>query len=507
MNLFQNLFIGTLISVIQCADFPRPNIIGINDQSFVNTKGLNSADLESRNDKLQTDINPSVHEYNAFWESFENSGVMPSSSPVDCPTGYIQFPPDASGLKSNGGRYNHLHCYSEGTIDIFKAFLSSDYDHDWESAGVVWCAPVIFRDPNCLGMPAGSAEAGPKNYSSTYADYIQTLSGTQAQIESYHYSPATDNPLADNATKPDGAVIESAFDASGCSCVPKDEFMPDFQDFAVFLGNDLMNGEAGRFKHFVVWNENANSVWFDLSPTISTISPITPADQQLWINKYAAMISAFSDSVPSDSYVYASIDRWFGVPPVLTTWNIGRVHIGSENLITGLWDVLGTKTDWSLALHPYGSLYAQEFNFENQIVSAYDAATISDVAAFQRQQLQRIDPSALTDPNDTPQLVIALTEQGFPSSDPENSPDGQALKICQFHDIVIDVPGLYYVAHNDFQNSGSDQYGLVPADIDPTLTNSDSAVTYKAYMATNPVTWKKDPTNYCCSVNSSLGCP
>ncbi len=283
--------------------------------------------------------------------------------------------------------------------------------------------------------------------------------------------------------------------------------MPDLEDYASFLGHDIMGGEPGGFHHYIVWNEVANSIWTDLSPSISTTTAITPADQQTWINKYAAMIKAFSDNVPAGSFVYASTDRWWGVPPVLTTWNIGRVHIGSQNLIIGLWNTLGTDTDWSLALHPYASIYGQEFNFENGIVDAYNPATVIDVANFQLQQLTRVNPTASKDPSVTPQLVIALTEQGFPSSDPKNTPDMQALKICQFHDVVSKVPGLYYVAHNDFQKSGSDPYGLVSTDAGDALTNAATSVTYQAYKATNPANWKKDASNYCCTTNSTLGCP
>ena len=144
---------------------------GVNDQAYVNTMSLDAATLEARNDQVQTDTNPSVHEHNVYWESFGNSGVMPSASGITCPAGYVQHPEDVSGLKVNGGRYNHFHCYTQGVIDTFQAFLGSDFDHGWGSAAVIWCAPVAFRDPGCLGMPEGAIESGPANFSESLSTY------------------------------------------------------------------------------------------------------------------------------------------------------------------------------------------------------------------------------------------------------------------------------------------------------------------------------------------------
>ena len=59
------------------------------------------------------------------------------------------------------------------------------------------------------------------------------------------------------------------------------------------------------------------------------------------------------------------------VPPVLTSWAIGRNHIGTENLLLGLWQELGVSVPWALAVHCYGDVDAMELHGENGIVDAY----------------------------------------------------------------------------------------------------------------------------------------
>ncbi len=127
-------------------------------------------------------------------ETAEISGVMPSAMGITCPAGCVQHPEDVSGLKVNGGRYNHFHWFTQGVIDIFQAFLGSDFDHGWELAALIWCAPVAFRDPSCLGILEGAVESGPANLCESYAQYIQTLSGGIGTCRLSHWqqlSPAS----------------------------------------------------------------------------------------------------------------------------------------------------------------------------------------------------------------------------------------------------------------------------------------------------------------------------
>ncbi len=134
--------------------------MGLDDQSYVNLKGLDEDAIATRNDAIKADIQPSVHRYNMYWDSFENA-VEGSDSPIDCPTGYTQFPADSSGLKSNGGKYNRYHCYSDGTTKLARSLLRADSEQGWQSAAIVWCPPKFYRNPNCLGMPDSSTESAP----------------------------------------------------------------------------------------------------------------------------------------------------------------------------------------------------------------------------------------------------------------------------------------------------------------------------------------------------------
>ena len=102
------------------------------------------------------------------------------------------------------------------------------------------------------------------------------------------------------------------------------------------------------------------------------------------------------------------------MPPVLTEWNIGRCHMGTENLLLGVWQTLGVSIDWSLVLHVYGGVNDLEFNGENGIVDAYGFATLTDVAAWQNQQLAAAiaaNPSTTYTVDTAPQRFLAATEQ------------------------------------------------------------------------------------------------
>ncbi len=314
-----------------------------------------------------------------------------------------------------------------------------------------------------------------------------------------------DSPLQGNASLPE-ASVESAFDGLGCSCVPTDEAIPDYRDFAVYMVTDLPEDDSNKFTHFIVSNEVANSIWHDMSPDIDVTKPLTPTDQQKWIDKYVLMMKAFIDVVGPEALTYVSIDRWFSVPPVLTDWKIGRVHMGGRNLLIGLWNALGTSSPFSIATHPYGEPDKREFDGENGSVEALTFATINDLADFQRQQLQRVSPGTSDDPADTPQMIIAATEQGVQNT-VTSEPD-RAKYICQAYTQAKASPNLFWVAFNDFQTQGSNTWGLVSNDVDDILSSDSTSkdLAYQAFKATNDKNWGVNAANFCCST-FKLGCP
>ena len=480
-------------------NFARPsNIIGIDDLAYTNNIGIssNKQALLQRYHQMQADIQPNTHRFNVYWSSYESSPVPSSVTPVDCPPGFRLL---------GGAPYLKYRCISEGAEAQIQGQLSVDAEMGWQSAAIIWCAPAMYRDPQCLGMPEGAVESAPDTPSAAYDIFktalIQNQGNTQLNIDSVLQETAAVIEEYTNST--DSAGIESASDASGCSCVPTDAFMDDWQDFVTYVS--LLKADDGSshgFTHYVIWNENANNVWADLSPSIDPLQPIPPDGVQLWINKIADLMRRAHTAIAVSgrpSLMYLSTDRLWEVPPTLTDWNIGRAHIGTKNLMDGIWQALGVDIDWSLAVHAYGVPLNQELDVASGI-SAYTFATLGQIAAYMSQNLGAVSGNT----TDAPQLLMSATEQGWTSSTTDDNT--RATYICQAHSLSLALQGMVFVSHNDFQNYGSDIYSLVPASVDQNLDNGATSVTYQAYSSLNPSTWGMSSNHWCCQ-NVQVGCP
>ena len=483
------------------------NKMAIDDQSFVLYEGLDQPTIAARNQKLQSDMAPSVHRYNMFWSSFESSNTPSSDSPISCDGGYYMVPADSSGLKANGGKYNRYRCISGGQEALAQQLLQADAAAGWESAAIVWCAPVYARDPGCMGQPEVATESAPDNYTDTYANFTITQSAISATVSNQLPLLVEPPQVLENSTSGNIAA-ESALDSSGCSCVPSDAFMPDFQDFMAYLG-DRVNSGAARFGHYIIWNECANAYWTDMSPRIDVTQVVTPEGQQIWVNTYANMIKLAQAVVQQPALVYVSTDRWWGVPPVLTSWNVGRAHMGTQNLLLGLWNTLGLETEWSLVLHVYGTIDSNEMNMENGIVNAYGWPTVYIVAAWQQQQLESAianTPGTSYTVDNAPQRILAATEQGWQAS--QNDDPTRAKWMCQAFNYAQGVPNLAWLSWFDFQlpNNAPDDWSMILGGIDADLDNAANSVTYQAMAASNPAKWGVDGSNYCCA-SVGVGCP
>lgn len=313
------------------ADFASPDVssyafpahkMALDDQNFVLTNSVSGQDLSDRNDRIKADLGVGVHRYNAFWNSFESSGTPSSASPLACQPGYYQVPADASFLRENGGKYAKFRCVSGGQEQLFKQFLEKDREQGWESAAIIWCAPVYARDPSCLGQPETAVESAPLNYSDAYANFTSVQTAVQARVESV--TPTLVQPRGLEGNSSDGTVAESAFDSSGCSCVPADAYLDDYQDFVRYLG-DSVNTDQGRFSHYIVFNEAANSNWFDLSPRVDVTKVASSEDQALWVSIYADLIRRTVAAAQQPALVYASTDRWWGVSSSIPHFVINSV--------------------------------------------------------------------------------------------------------------------------------------------------------------------------------------
>jgi len=301
--------VGSCVADFESGDvasyaFP-PHKMALDDQNYVLTESVTGQDLTDRNDVIESELGVGVHRYNAFWNSFESSGV-PSS--LECQPGYYQVPADESFLVRNGDRYAKFRCISAGQEALFRQLLQQDRAHGWESAAIIWCAPVYARDPSCLGQPEAAAQSAPADYSTAYGNFSSLQDSLQARIESV--TPVLVLPPVDPMNS-SGTAAESAFDSSGCSCVPADAYMADYQDFITYLG-DAVNSADGRFSHYIVWNECANSFWFDVSPRVDVTKVASSEDQVTWAKIYADLIRMTVAAAQQPALVYASTNRWWG---------------------------------------------------------------------------------------------------------------------------------------------------------------------------------------------------
>ena len=123
-----------------------------------------------------------------------------------------------------------------------------------------------------------------------------------------------------------------------------------------FISLTSSAGYPGNLSHFIVWNEVASNSWLNLNGA-------PDGSQAGRIATYAEMMQrayrAFAPTKPLQQggvMLYASIDSAWDAAAV-TRDNGGTIifpnHIGSKNLLNGLWSKLGLSIDWSVAVHPY----------------------------------------------------------------------------------------------------------------------------------------------------------
>lgn len=188
----------------------------------------------------------------------------------------------------------------------------------------------------------------------------------------------------------------------------------------------------------------------------------------------------------------------------MSSWRVGRCHIGSLNLLQGLWQELGAGVPWSLAVHVYGDVDAEELHGENGIVAAYGWKTIGEVADWQSEQLTaalRADPSSPYTMENAPHRILAASEQGWQAS--QNSDRERAFLLCKAWAHGDAVKNLAWISFMSFQEAGGDDFGLITGDA--TLSDAAENVLYQAYLSTAPSTWGLRSDHFCCT-QARLGC-
>lgn len=488
--LFAIAFLTSLSAQDISSGVSRPaGKFAVDDMGYVLTKGLDESTINVRNERLVSDTGAGVHRYNLYWASVEPEKVGSSKNPIDCPSGYEQMPSDASGLKSNGGKYNKYRCVRTGQITQWQELIDADASAGMQSAGILWCTAVKYRDPDCIGITQSAIESEPADASPQYTELVQQQS---ARIESAQQFLSAQQTSLNNGS----AGIEASPDASGCSCVPTLDSMPDYADFVTLLADEL----GPNLQHFIVFNEAASSLWTDMSPTVDTRSPAGPEAVSKWVEIYAQLMTETHDSLAAVGHkglVYASIDKFLSVPPYLTSWNLGRTHIGGYALLAGLWNIIGTKWEFAIGSHPYGEVFAQEFGQGND-PEAYTFVSLANLSAWSTQQRIKAggDGSVIQQ--------IAATEQGVEYA--KTSDDERAKYMCDTASAVMDVPEVTWVAMNEFQMYAGSSWGLLGESLAEDLSDAEKSIVYQSFEAWKPGVWGVDKNNYCCKTYQ-LGCP
>lgn len=388
-------------------------------------------------------------EYNLFWSRIESGTVPSSAAPVACPAGTFMAP--ASEAERVTWGFHKFRCLTTAEVTLFDQLLMRDAASGLQSGAVLWSTPPAYRYPGCQGLNFGATS------------------------------------IADG-------------------CVPRDDAMDDYEDYVNFLANRY-SGRAGygKLSHLIVWNENASAVWFNYSPVVPMRGVLSAADQNKWIAKYAQMVARTHDAAQRNTtgvMIDVSTDL-FWLPPRITATQPS--HIGNKNLIDGLWQNLGARYSWSVAVHPYGNL---------DVVPAagrYSFLNIETVAQYQAGQLQA--QGLPTTSFKYPQAYLIASEQGWPQS---IGIAKQAKFICQAQALSLQVPTLLTQAHNYFHSNepqeatagSSNQgafYGLIPFAAPTDLSTLEQYPTGLAYLATSPAVWGQNSTNYCCQ-QAGVGC-
>lgn len=412
---------------------------------------MSAAELSTRYAKLKG-LGVAYKEYNFWWSGLESSGLTSSSTPIACPAGYQLFPANEAEKVAKG--YNKYRCIHLPYLANFDNLFKRDQDAGIQTGIVMWSSPAVYRYSGCQGFAWASG------------------------------------------TLKDG-------------CVPRDDAMDDFEDYANFLASRYNGGAFGKISHFIVWNENASPGWFDYTPVTSN-TKIDSANVEKRIDKLADMMKRVHAALvrhQKGALMYVSTD-------MLWTPGLHEGHFGSKWLIDGLWARLGLNYSWSVAVHPYGDVD------QTPGEGTYTFNNLDMVVDHQNERLQQL---GVRDPSTYPQSILIASEQGWPLTTAAGMAgvtgrEYQARQICLAHDKVMSLNQVVVVAHNYFQsvepfdsveNGTSGQgafFGLIPYEIPNDLSGLETTATGKAYISTlNPGNWKQRDDHYCCDMYK-LGC-
>jgi len=375
---------------------------------------------------------------NLFWSELESANAGSSPTPLPCPTGHRMEPASEAERVRLG--FHRFRCIEAAKLARTDALFRRDRLYGFQSGAVLWSSPPAYRDPACAGTPG---------------------------------------PIGKQ------------------SCAPRPDAMDDFEDFLNLVAS-RWNGRDGRGKlsHFILWNENAAPEYFDVSPAASH-TDLSPAAVALRLDTLAEMMRRAHAALTRHqhaSLLYVSTDA-------LWASGLRPGHLGSRQLLDGLWQRLGTDYSWSVAVHPYGRVDAPAPD------SVYTYANLGMVA---RHQEERLRARGVAHPERAPQMQLIASEQGWGLRE-YGGRRGQAEQICRAHAAAMRLPTLVAEANNYFQSiepaeteaggasSQGSFFGLLPASLPPTLAGIEAVPTGQAYIATfDAEHWGRSDGHFCC---------
>ena len=412
---------------------------------------MSDADYDQRYARMKS-LGAGYREYNMYWNELENAGIPSSTTPVQCPAGQTLVPATEADRVALG--FHRFRCFDQSRIAGWDNLLTRDQANGMQSAIIMFSAPAMYRHPNCQGFL-----------------------------------------FAGNFMK-DG-------------CVPRDDAMDDFEDYANFAAARWNGGALGKISHFIVWNENASADYFDYTPYVSKTS--VAADQVAKrIDKYADMFKRVHAALMRHqrrALMYVSTD-------IFMNPNAQTGHMGNAALLEGLWTRLGVNYSWSVAVHPYGDVdktpKSGRVSFNNlEIVSQFQASHLT--------------AAGIADVASAPQYKLIASEQGWPITTAAGTAgalgrENQARQMCLAHAKIQSMPNVVAVGHNYFHSSEAQEngaggtsvqgafYGLIPFDIPNSLAGAEKTPTGRAFMSTmNPSLWNQSNDHFCCQLYK-VGC-
>ena len=409
-----------------------------------------------RYERFQDDLDLGVQKFNYYWKTAEDS-IPSSSTPLNCQQGYTLFPKDIAE-KSLLGMHKY-HCYRKRFITKWKKIFKNNADYGMQIAVVLWTAPKQYIDSGCEGF----------------------------------YFPLQKRHLREG-------------------CVPKSQYYDDYEDWVRFTAYTF-----GKWiDHYIVWNEADMLNWSDTStvkhPKAKMLKHLKAEMYRSFdiyitlLKRTAIAVSALDTSCRgktsgNKNFVYVSITGDWYSRKIKVHNKDGEIDIRwrNMNLLDYVWKHIGLKYAWSIAVHPYGPVYAKSKEMLR-------FSTLKELSSYQKKKIDHYKQST--------QSWLEYPQSRLFASEQNVGVDNEVEKakfICESYDVGLKMPELVAMTHNHFQDnvhskaSIPTRHAMLPASVKGDLSDARSYKTYQAYLSTTPDIWDRKSDHYCCQAYD-LGC-